>query len=94
MVLNWLLDHLEPFLVKPFFDQVPNKGFALLAAQVSLGPDCKNLGSEVPILMAADKPCPQLQTSLMRTDSLKKPSLTSMILDFGNNFDYSKLLDT
>jgi hypothetical protein len=23
---------LQPFLVQPFFDQVPNKGFALLAA--------------------------------------------------------------
>ena len=32
--------------------------------QVSLRPDCKNLGSGVPILMAADKPCPQLQPSL------------------------------
>ena len=32
MVPNWFLDHLQPFLVKPFFDQVPNKGFALLAA--------------------------------------------------------------
>ena len=25
------LDHLQPFLVKSFFNQVPNKGFALLA---------------------------------------------------------------
>ena len=32
MVPNQFLDHLQPFLVKPFFDQVPNKGFALLAA--------------------------------------------------------------
>ena len=32
MVPNWFLDHLQPFLVKPFLDQVPNKGFALLAA--------------------------------------------------------------
>ena len=29
---NWFLDHLQPFLVLPFFDQVPNKGFALLTA--------------------------------------------------------------
>ena len=32
MVPNWFLDYLQPFLVKPSFDQVPNKGFALLAA--------------------------------------------------------------
>jgi hypothetical protein len=32
MVPNYFLDHLQPFLVKSFFDQVPNKGFALLAA--------------------------------------------------------------
>ena len=32
MVPNWFLDHLQPFLVKPFLDQMPNKGFALLAA--------------------------------------------------------------
>ena len=32
MVPNWFLDYLQPFLVKPFFDQVPNKDFALLAA--------------------------------------------------------------
>ena len=32
MVSNWFLDHLQPFLVKPFLDQVPNKGFALLSA--------------------------------------------------------------
>ena len=32
MVSNLILDHLQPFLVQPFFDQVPNKGFALLAA--------------------------------------------------------------
>ena len=31
MVPNLFLDHLQPFLVKPFLDQVPNKGFALLA---------------------------------------------------------------
>ena len=33
--------------------------------QVSLRPDCKNFGSGVPSLMAADKPCPQLQPSLL-----------------------------
>ena len=27
-----IFDHLQLFLVQPFFDQVPNKGFALLAA--------------------------------------------------------------
>ena len=32
MAQNLYLDHLQPFLVKYFFDQVPNKGFALLAA--------------------------------------------------------------
>ena len=32
--------------------------------QVSLQPDCKNLDSGFPILMAADKPCPLLQPSL------------------------------
>ena len=32
MVPNLFLDHLQPLLVKPFFDHVPNKGFALLAA--------------------------------------------------------------
>ena len=32
MVPNWFLDHLQPFLVKPFFGQVQNKGFALVAA--------------------------------------------------------------
>ena len=31
MVPNWFLDNLQPFLVKPLLDQVPNKGFALLA---------------------------------------------------------------
>ena len=29
---NGYLDHLQPFLVLLFFDQVPNKDFALLAA--------------------------------------------------------------
>ena len=33
--------------------------------QVSLRPDSKNLVSGVPSLMAADKPCPQLQPSLI-----------------------------
>ena len=32
MVPNWFLDYLQPYLVQPFFDQVPNKGFALVAA--------------------------------------------------------------
>ena len=32
MVPKLFLDHLQPFLVKPLFDQMPNKGFALLAA--------------------------------------------------------------
>ena len=32
--------------------------------QVSLQLDCKNLGSGIPTLMAADKPCPQLKPSL------------------------------
>ena len=32
MVPNWFLDNLQPFLIKPFFDQVPNKGFVLLDA--------------------------------------------------------------
>ena len=50
--------------------------------QVSLQPDCKNLGSGVPILMAADKPCPQLQPSL-----IPKPSTYS----YDKNF-WSKLL--
>ena len=31
-VPNWFLDNLQPILVKPFLDQVPNKVFALLAA--------------------------------------------------------------
>ena len=35
--------------------------------QVSVQPDCKNLGSGVPSLMAADKPFPQLQPSLLTT---------------------------
>ena len=56
--------------------------------------EAKTVFSRIHSLMAADKPCPQLQTSLMRTDSLKEPFLTSMILDFGNNFNYSKLVDT
>ena len=30
-LLNRFLDHLQPFLAKPFFDQVPNKGSDLLA---------------------------------------------------------------
>ena len=64
MVPNWFLDHLQPFLVKSFLDQVPNKGFPLVL-QVSLQPNCKNLDSGVPSLMAADKPCPQLQPSLI-----------------------------
>jgi len=34
---------------------------------VSLGPKWKNPASGVPSLMAADKPCPQLQPSLTRT---------------------------
>ena len=38
--------------------------------QVSLRPDCKNLGSGVPSLMAADKPCPQLQPSLVKRQKL------------------------
>ena len=64
MVPNWFLDHLQPFLVKPFFDQVSNKGIAFWL-QVILQPDCKNSGSGVPSLMAADKPCPQLQPTLI-----------------------------
>ena len=32
MVPNLFLGHLQPFLVEPFFDQVQNKGSALLAA--------------------------------------------------------------
>ena len=32
MVPNLFLGHLQPFLVEPYFDQVQNKGFALLAA--------------------------------------------------------------
>ena len=30
MVPNWFIDKLQPFLVEPFFDQVPNKGSALV----------------------------------------------------------------
>jgi hypothetical protein len=37
---------------------------------VSLGPNWKNPGSGVPSLMAADKPCPQLQPSLGVSGSL------------------------
>ena len=47
MVTNLFLDHLQPFLVLPFLDQVPNKGFTLLAAGL-FEPDCKNLGSGFP----------------------------------------------
>ena len=35
---------------------------------ISLRPDCKSLGSGVPSLMAADKPYPQLQHSLLCAD--------------------------
>ena len=27
---SWFFDHLQPFLVEPFFDQVPNNGSALV----------------------------------------------------------------
>ena len=37
----------------------------LYQLQFSLKPDCKNLGSGVPSLMAADKPCLLLQPSLV-----------------------------
>ena len=30
MMPNWFFDHLQLFLVLPFFDQVPNKGSAIL----------------------------------------------------------------
>ena len=64
MVPNWFLDHLQPFLVKPFLDQVPNKGFALLAAG-QFETRLQELGLRGSSLMAADKPCPQLQPSLL-----------------------------
>jgi hypothetical protein len=51
---------LQPFLVKSVFDQVPNKGFALLAA---------NLGSGVPRLMAADKPITTFLINKPKDDS-------------------------
>ena len=41
--------------------------------QVSLQPDCKNLGSGVPSLKAAGKPCPLLQPSLVKGLSLMRP---------------------
>ena len=43
--------------------------------QVKLQPDCKNLGSGLPSLMAADKPCPQLQPSLLLSRSTAQDSL-------------------
>ena len=63
MVPNWFLDHSQPFLYDHFLIRSHAKVF-LYWLQVSLQPDCKNLGSGVPILMAADKPCPHLQPSL------------------------------
>ena len=57
-----ILRSFATFLVKPFFDQVPNKGFALLAA----GQFATRLQG-VPRLMAADKPCPLLHPSLLVT---------------------------
>ena len=64
MVPNGFFDHLQPFLVKPFFDQLQEKKVLLYWLQVRLQPDSKNLGSGIPNLMAADKPCPQLLASL------------------------------
>ena len=43
--------------------------------EVSLKPDCKNWGSDVPVLMAADKPCPQLQPSLVHSPWLRTSSI-------------------
>ena len=49
-------------MVKWFFDQVPNKGFALLAAG-QFATKLQEFGLWG-CLMAADKLCPQLQPSL------------------------------
>ena len=64
MVPNWFLDHLQLFLVKSFYDQVPNKGFAWLATG-NFATSPQEFGLGVPSLIAADKPCPWLQHSLV-----------------------------
>ena len=55
MMPNWFLDHLQLFLAKVFIYWI----------HFSLGLKWKNPGSWVPSLMAADKPCPKLQPSLV-----------------------------
>ena len=70
--------------VKPFFDQVPNKGFALLAAGQFA--DCKNLGSGVPSLMAADKSCPLLQPSLVHLGDFYFSGILEHVCAFSNYF--------
>ena len=51
------------FFGETIFDQVTNKGFALLAAG-QFATRLQEFGLRVPSLMAADKPCTQLQPSL------------------------------
>ena len=63
----WLTLIHRPFLSNHFWIRCLKK-VLLYWLQVSLKPDCKNLGSGVPILMAADKPRPQLQPSLEMID--------------------------
>ena len=66
MVPNWFLDHLQPFFGLTIFWSGA-KNVLLYWLQVSLRPDCKNLGSGVPSLLAADKPC-QLNYNLPYLD--------------------------
>ena len=68
MMPNWFFDHLQLFLVTLFFVRCQTKAL-LWRIHVSLGPKWKNQGSGLPSLMAADKPCHQLQPSLVATPS-------------------------
>ena len=50
MVPNWFFDHLQSFLAKPFFDQVPKKGSALVKfINLSTRGECIEFGQYLPI---------------------------------------------
>ena len=50
LVPNWFFDHLQSFLAKPFFDQVPKKGSALVKfINLSTRGECIEFGQYLPI---------------------------------------------
>jgi hypothetical protein len=69
MMPNWFFDHLQLFLVQQFLIRCQTK-VLLWRIHICLVPKWKNPGSGVPSLMAADKPCLQLQHSLLKTPFL------------------------